>query len=247
MFWFPRRFLVFGMLIGLLVFTSPTLRADARDDETLVWDAATGLMASKVENDLLPARALPTEADTQEVNLRYRLGYWRGFYGGGYILPRTYAWRLGYWHGYYGYYPSYARYWSYYPVYPYRSWTITTHYSVPACYYSVPVVYYDPCTIPIGLTTSERAVPSSPSTIETSPATPRKDSQATPPSESPMPLPPQPGEPAPKPNKPGVEKLNGELRLVHETHSGKRYRYPAYGEHLRPETAPRGSVTRLSR
>ncbi len=191
------------------------------------------------------ARDIDSEADLQEINLRYRLGYVRGWYGGTYLLPRTYAWRAGYWHGYYGY-PSYARYWVSYPTYYYSScyhpWVTTTYYySVPSCWSSSTIVY-DACTIPI----RAAAVAPSPSV----PAASGTPAEALPrslpgvpsqvePMKPPMPLPPQPGEPAPKSTKPDGGDPPTDVRLVRESPEPKRFRYPAYGEHIRSSDSMR--------
>ncbi|MCX7699289.1 MAG: hypothetical protein N2039_00260 [Gemmataceae bacterium] len=187
-----------------------------------------------IDNENLP-RAVPKEDDLEPINLRYRLGYARGWYGGTYFLPRTYAWRAGYWHGYFGY-PSVARYWVTYPSYYYRPWISTTYYySVPTYYYYSPIVY-DACVIPIRSDAQPAPASVLPSTVSPKdtlprpqPSVPNQVDPVTPP----MPLPPQPGEPAPKPTKPDANVPSNDVRLVRETVEPKRYRYPAYGEHLR--------------
>lgn len=180
-------------------------------------------------------RAVPIEDDLEPIHLRYRLGYARGWYGGTYILPRTYAWRAGYWHGYFGY-PSVARYWVTYPSYYYRPWISTTYYySVPTYYYYSPVVY-DACIIPIrgdAQPAPANVVPSAVSPGDGLPRTQPGAPNQVDPVSPPMPLPPQPGEPAPKPTKPDANGPSSDVRLVRESAEPKRYRYPAYGEHLR--------------
>jgi len=198
------------------------------------------------EADFLPARAIPTADDVEPVNLRYRLGYRRGFYGAGYVFPRTYAWRLGYWDGYYSF-PSYASYWVRYPTCYYQPVVVPRYYyTAPACYYVAPIVY-DPCTISIRMTTSGDVLPASSSVSEPLPSSERATPTPAQPNRVSPPLGPQPGEPAPKPSKPSVDNPPNELRLVRHEIPAKRFRYPAYGEHLRSGEQQTKILTRSDR
>lgn len=163
------------------------------------------------------AKAGDSDDDVEDIHFRYRLGFSRGYYGGGYFFPRFYAFRRGYWNGLYaggyggyygGYYPRY--YGGYYaPTYAY--------YSTPI-YYSAPIqTYYNPCVCTIGgadaptvaLTTPRRAA-----------ANPERSGG---PSRAAMPRDRYDMEPAPK-----IDPAEG--RLVKSAPTAKKYRFAAYGE-----------------
>lgn len=105
------------------------------------------------------ARARADEDDTEDVNLRYRLGYNRGYWGGVQIFPRGYAWRSGYYNGLYGYpystgfrglFGGYRPIWGaayrshfyggYYAGFGYPTYYSSYYCSTPV-YYSSPVIY----------------------------------------------------------------------------------------------------------
>jgi hypothetical protein len=160
------------------------------------------------------AKAGDSDDDVEDIHFRYRLGFSRGYYGGGYFFPRFYAFRRGYWNGVYaggygGYYPRY--YGGYYaPSYAY--------YSTPI-YFSAPVqtYYSNPCVCTIGgadaptvaLTTTRRA-PTNPERYDgpSRAATPRDRYD---------------NEPAPK-----IDPADG--RLVKSAPADKKYKFAAYGE-----------------
>lgn len=185
------------------------------------------------------ARGFPSDDDLEPVNLRYRLGYARGWSGGSYILPRTYAWRVGYWHGYFGY-PSFARYWVTYPTYYYRPWVTTTYYYAAPIPYCYPPIAYDVCATPIRFEVQSSSTGNPLGTDllpESLPRSRNMPTEETGPARPPALLPPQPGEPTPKPAKPDAGTPPSDVRLVHDAGKSKRYRYPAYGEHLRSADA----------
>jgi hypothetical protein len=218
-------------------------------DDTFNLKLSPSAAASAAAEFSHDSRAQAGDDDLEDVNLRYRLGYRRGYYGGDYILPRFYAFRSGYYDGYYGsrYYGSYywPRYYYSRPYYYYGSYYPRLAYYTPPIYYSSPVIYSAP-SVYYSLSSPVPRIPPSaplnaPRPLEGTMPEPEPPMAPTAPRLLPEPTPKKQsyrydGGPVPAPRSDAAQG-----RLV-SLPAAKKYTYPAYGDNRRQSRDPDTTV-----
>ncbi len=237
-----------ALAVGAMIACAGT--ASAGDDvKSLKLTASSALVNDGDSLGLIEeGRALPQD-DITDVNLRYRLGYNRGYNGGFYVLPRFYAFRAGFNDGFYGrgfgasYYWGGPRWWGgYYPRYGYGGYYGGSYYYssyvYPSCgcystpVYSTPYVYGSASSSTYSL--SDPNATYIPSTQPM--ATPEPPLSRPAPQLLPEPAPKMnyryngdPLNPVPQPSKQPAVHRDSEGRLV-SMPATKKHSYAAYGE-----------------